>query len=148
MFVCLGNICRSPMAEGMFRAKVEAAGLGDNIVIDSAGTGTWNLGKAPDPRAAATARRHGVELGGTARQISRAEVGDWDFIVVMDGKNKRDVLGLGADGDRVHMLRDFDPEGQGDVIDPYYGDDDGFEQTHHMLKRSLPGLLAAVKERL
>lgn len=136
------------MAEGMFRAKVAAAGLSDAIVVDSAGTGDWNLGKAPDPRAAATARRHGVELAGTARKLAPAELDDWDFIVVMDSNNERDVLALGADRDRVYMLRQFDPEGPGDVIDPYYGDDDGFEETYAMLKRSLPQLLEAVKAKL
>lgn len=135
------------MAEGMFRAQVEAAGLGDAVVIDSAGTGTWNLGKAPDPRAAATALRHGVTLGGVARQLKPEEVDEWDFIIVMDGKNKRDVLARGADPERVHMLRDFDPEGPGDVIDPYYGDEDGFEETYRVLQRSLAGLLDEVSAR-
>lgn len=136
------------MAEGMFRAKVEAAGLSDAIAIDSAGTGTWNLGKAPDPRAAATALRYGIKLGGTARQLKPEEVDEWDFIIVMDEKNKRDVLARGADPTRVYMLRDFDPEGPGDVIDPYYGDDDGFEETYRVLDRSLEKLLASVKARL
>lgn len=129
----------------MFRAEAEAAGLAEHFVIDSAGTGTWNLGKSPDPRAATTARRHGIELGGTARQFIASEVDAWDFIIVMDDKNVQDVLSRGADPARVHKLRDFDPEGPGDVIDPYYGDEDGFEETYHMLKRSLPGLLAAAE---
>lgn len=132
----------------MFRAEVAAAGLGDAIAIDSAGTGDWNLGKAPDPRATATARRHGVELTGTARKLTPTEVDEWDFIVVMDSNNERDVLSLGADRDRVYMLRQFDPEGPGDVIDPYYGEDEGFEETYAMLKRSLPRLLAAAKAKL
>lgn len=148
LFVCLGNICRSPMAEGMFRAMVAAEGLKDAIVIDSAGTGSWNVGKAPDPRAAATTRRYGVELGGTARQLRADELDRWDFIVVMDDSNYDNVLKLGADPDKVYRMRDFDPQGPGEVPDPYYGDEAGFEETYRTLERSLPGLLKASKELL
>lgn len=148
VFVCLGNICRSPMAEGMFRALVAEAGLDEQIIIDSAGTGTWNLGKAPDPRAAATARRHGVSLGGVARQLQADELDRWDFIIVMDDSNYSNVLTLGADEDKLFRMRDFDPEGRGEVPDPYYGEEAGFAETYTVLARSLPGLLQRCREQL
>lgn len=144
LFVCLGNICRSPMAEWMFRAKVREAGLEGVIEIDSAGTGSWNIGKAPDPRAVRTAAEYGVELGGRARQLSADELDGWDMIIVMDQSNYDDVLALGAPVDKVRKLRDFDPEGTGDVPDPYYGDEAGFHETYRIIERSLPGLLQAL----
>ncbi|REJ34078.1 MAG: protein tyrosine phosphatase [Bacillota bacterium] len=147
LFVCLGNICRSPMAEAMFRAKVREAGLEHVIEIDSAGTGSWNVGKPPDPRAVRTAAHYGVELGGRARQLSAGELSRWDMIIVMDQSNYDDVLGLGAPADKVYKLRDFDPEGPGDVPDPYYGSEAGFHDTYRIIERSLPGLLDALLAR-
>lgn len=133
------------MAEGMFRAKVAAAGLKDEFHIESAGTGTWNLGKAPDPRAQRTARQYGVELGGTARLLTETELNEWDAIVVMDDSNYANVLALGADEAKVYKLREFDPEGPGEVPDPYYGEEDGFHDTYRIINRSLPGLLRALR---
>lgn len=129
------------MAEGMFRAKVREAGLEDAIHVDSAGTGSWNVGKAPDPRAMRTAAEYGVELTGTARQVAAAELDRWDLIVVMDQANYEDVIKLGAPAEKVRKLRDFDPEGPGDVPDPYYGQEDDFHETYRIIQRSLPGLL-------
>lgn len=132
------------MAEAMFRAKVREAGLSDAIHIDSAGTGSWNVGKSPDPRATRTAAAYGVELSGTARQLTADEMDHWDLIIVMDDTNYEDVLALGAPADRVSKLRDFDPEGPGDVPDPYYGGEAGFHETYRTIQRCLPGLLAAL----
>jgi len=132
------------MAEGMFRSKVREAGLGNAIEIDSAGTGSWNVGKAPDPRAVRTAAQYGVQLSGRARQLSADELNDWDMIVVMDQSNYDNVLALGAPPEKVRKLRDFDPEGPGDVPDPYYGDEAGFHDTYRIIDRSLPGLLDAL----
>ena len=147
LFVCLGNICRSPMAEWMFRKKVQDAGLADVIEIDSAGTGNWNVGKSPDPRAVRTAAHYGVEVGGTARQLTADELEQWDLIIVMDQSNYDNVIRLGAPVDKVRKLRDFDPEGQGGVADPYYGDEDGFHETYRVIDRCLPGLLAELQQR-
>lgn len=130
----------------MFRAKVREAGLGDVIEIDSAGTGSWNVGKTPDPRAVRTAAEYGVELSGRARQLSAAELDDWDMLIVMDQSNYDDVIALGAPVDKVRKLRDFDPEGPGDVPDPYYGDESGFHDTYRIIERSLPGLLNALAQ--
>lgn len=132
------------MAEAMFRAKVREAGLQAEIEIGSAGTGSWNVGKAPDPRATRTAAGYGVDLSGTARQLAADELDRWDVIVVMDQSNYDDVIALGAPADKVRKLRDFDPEGNGDVPDPYYGEEAGFHETYRIIERSLPGLLAAL----
>lgn len=145
LFVCLGNICRSPMAEFMFRKMVQEEGLGDVIEVDSAGTGSWHVGRGPDPRAVRTAARYGVEVGGTARQVSPDEWERWDLIVVMDQSNYDDVVALGAPVDKVRKLRDFDPEGPGDVPDPYYGDEKGFHETYRIIDRCLAGLLQALR---
>lgn len=134
------------MAEGMFRARVREAGLAHAIHIDSAGTGSWNVGKPPDPRAARTAAGYGIELGGTARQLTSDELDRWDLILVMDDTNYRDVLALGAPADKVRKLRDFDPAGPGDVPDPYYGDEADFHETFRTIQRSLPGLLATLMD--
>lgn len=148
LFVCLGNICRSPLAEGVFKAKIAHRGLADAFTVDSAGTGSWHVGHPPDERSRQTARAHGIELEGTARRIRPDELDDWDYIVVMDESNRRDVLALGADPDRVVKLRDFDPEGRGDVPDPYEGDLDAFEQVYAMIDRSLDGFLASIRSRV
>lgn len=144
LFVCLGNICRSPMAEFMFRKMVKEHGLEDVIEVDSAGTGGWHVGRGPDPRTVKAAAHYGVEVGGTARRLSPDELNDWDLIVVMDQSNYEDVLALGAPVDKVRKLRDFDPQGSGDVPDPYYGGETGFHETFRIIERCLPGLLKAL----
>jgi len=148
LFVCLGNICRSPLAEAVFRAKIAEAGLADAFAVDSAGTGSWHVGEPPDERTRRVARARGIELARTARQIRRDELDRWDYIVVMDESNRRDVLSLGADPARVVKLRDFDPEGPGDVPDPYYGGLDAFEQVYGIIDRSLDGFLEALRPSL
>lgn len=145
LFVCLGNICRSPLAEGVFKAKIAQRGFADAFTVDSAGTGSWHVGHPPDERTVQTARAHGIELDGTARRIRPDELDDWDYIVVMDDANRRDVLALGADPGRVVKLRDFDPAGPGDVPDPYHGDLEAFAQVYTMIDRSLDGFLASIQ---
>ncbi len=102
----------------------------------------------PDERPRRVARARGIELARTARQIRRDELDRWDYIVVMDESNRRDVLSLGADPARVVKLRDFDPEGPGDVPDPYYGGLDAFEQVYGIIDRSLDGFLEALRPSL
>jgi len=144
LFVCLGNICRSPMAEAMFRKKVEEEGLAEVFEIDSAGIGNWHVGEGPDPRAVRAAARYGVAVTHKARQVSRDELDKWDMIVVMDQSNYEAILALGAPADRVRKLRDFDPQGPGDVADPYYGGEESFDETYRTIERCLPGLLKAL----
>ncbi|MEQ9569311.1 MAG: low molecular weight protein-tyrosine-phosphatase [Longimicrobiales bacterium] len=151
LFVCLGNICRSPLAEGVFRHRVEEAGLQDRIRIDSAGTGGWHVGEPPDARSREVARAHGVSLDGqSARRVSPDDLRRWDWIVAMDRANLDDLERLrerhGGDG-RIVLLRDFDPEpGDGEVPDPYYGGPQGFDRVYEMVDRSCAALLERVLE--
>ena len=150
LFVCLGNICRSPLAEAVFRAHVKRAGLEDRFYVDSAGTSAYHEGEEPDPRAKQVARARGVELTGRARQIYEADVHRFDYIVAMDESNRADVQRLvaraGRDSLQVRLLREFDPEAKGDleVPDPYYGGPEGFELVHDIVERACAGLLAHI----
>ncbi|MDA0379525.1 MAG: low molecular weight phosphotyrosine protein phosphatase [Bacteroidetes bacterium] len=146
LFVCLGNICRSPLAEGVFRDKVRAAGLSSLIEIDSAGTGAWHVGEPPDRRMVATARGHGVDLSAQrARQFVDTDLADYDHILAMDKSNLHDILFLdeGEDfGQRVTLFRQWDPEpGDYEVPDPYYGGPEGFEEVFRIVDRTAENLL-------
>jgi protein-tyrosine phosphatase len=155
LFVCLGNICRSPTAEGVMRHLVREAGLEDQITIDSAGTGDWHIGSAPDARATAAARRRGIALDGAARQVTPEDFDRADLVVAMDASNRRDLERLAPDDAaraKVVALREFDPvavrEGDLDVPDPYYGGDCGFEHVLDVVDRACRGLLEHVREQL
>lgn len=131
LFVCLGNICRSPLAEAALRE--EAARLGLDLTIDSAGTGNWHAGEPPDPRAIAVARRNGVDITGQrARQVRSDDFFDFDRIIALDHQNLADLRALAPDGAaaRLGLLLDHVPgrEGQS-VADPWFGEDDGFDVT-------------------
>ncbi|HEX2161127.1 MAG TPA: low molecular weight protein-tyrosine-phosphatase [Thermoleophilaceae bacterium] len=150
LFVCLGNICRSPTAEGVMRHLLEREGLGDAVEIDSAGTGDWHVGHAPDERATAAARDRGIALTGQARQVDAADFDAYDLILAMDRANHDDLLALAPDEDaraRVRLLREYDPEavaaGELEVPDPYYGEVDGFEDVLDLVTRACEGLLDA-----
>lgn len=145
LFVCLGNICRSPLAEGVFRHLVEERGLSGRFDIDSAGTGDWHMGQPPDERAARVASAHGVSLGGTARRVRADDLDRFDVVLAMDTENLRDLHRL-ADGARhharVYRLRDFDPDADSpDVPDPYLEDTSGFENVYRMVRRACERLL-------
>jgi len=146
LFVCLGNICRSPLAEGLFQEKVVAAGLASDVEVDSAGTGPWHVGNPPDRRMAATAAAHGTDLSRLrGRQLSRADLDHFDHVFVMDKQNLHDTLALDPDGDhgtRVRLFREFDPQpGDYQVPDPYYGSGDGFEQVFAIADRTTDAIL-------
>ena len=149
LFVCLGNICRSPLAEGIFRDQVRQAGLGDAIEIDSAGIGDWHVGELPDPRTRSVAQRRGLELVSRARQVKSGDLESFDYVVAMDEENLRGLQRLRADtpsGTQVRRLREFDPDAdQLDVPDPYYGGEDGFERVHDMVERACAGLLQHIR---
>ncbi len=131
LFVCLGNICRSPLAEAAFRREAEAAGL--DLGIDSAGTGDWNLGKAPDPRAQSVARAQGLDISAhRARRVTVDDFHHFDRIVALDAQNLADLRALApADGKaRLSLLLDHVPGREGEAVaDPYYGGADGFDAT-------------------
>jgi len=147
LFVCLGNICRSPLAEAVFRKQVREAGLEDRFDVDSAGTSSYHEGDGPDARTVRVARARGVEMTGRARQVRREDAERFDYIVAMDESNLRDVEQLvaaaGVHSPQVVRLREFDPEADGDldVPDPYYGGPRGFEVVHDIVERSCAALL-------
>jgi protein-tyrosine phosphatase len=153
LFVCLGNICRSPTAEGVMRGLVAREGLEDEIEIDSAGTGAWHVGSAPDSRATAAARGRGMTLEGQARKVTPADFEEFDLILAMDGSNLHDLRELAADDEqrgKVRLLREFDPASEGksdlDVPDPYYGGERGFEDVFDFVRAACEGLLTQIRE--
>jgi len=133
LFVCLGNICRSPLAEGAFRA--EAARRGLDVEVDSAGTGGWHQGEPPDPRAIAAAKRNGVDLSGQrARKVTRADFDRFDHILALDGENLAELERLRPVDSRARLslLLDHVPGREGQAVaDPYYGGDSHFDTTWH-----------------
>ncbi len=148
LFICMGNICRSPLAEGVFLHEAARRGLADRFDVDSAGTGGWHAGEPADPRAAAVAERRGIALPSRARRIDPDR--DWrrfEHLLVMDRANRDDVLSEGAPPERVRLLRTHDPllvqaaPDELDVPDPYYGGPDGFERVLEMVERACAGLL-------
>ena len=148
LFVCLGNICRSPLAEGVFRHLVEEQGLADRFDIDSAGTGAWHVGEPPDGRATAVAQSHGVSLDSRARQVEGEDLERFDHILAMDRSNLHELQRMmdlfGAEVE-LHLLRDYDPENDGDEVpDPYYGGAGGFEHVYTMVHRSCEALLGDI----
>ncbi len=146
-FVCLGNICRSPTGEAVMRALVEERGLGDRILIDSAGTGAWHAGHPPDGRATAEAAGRGILMDGRARQFTPDDFARFDLVLAMDAQNAADLRALAPDDaarDRVRLLRGYDPAaGPADtqVPDPYYGGPDGFAEVFDMVDAACRGLL-------
>jgi protein-tyrosine phosphatase len=149
LFVCLGNICRSPLAEGIFRRLVQDAGLSERFEIDSAGTGAWHVGEQPDARASMVARQHGVALECTARQITHEDFHRFDYVIAMDRENLRNVRRIadttGSDAE-IRLLREFDHEADGDEVpDPYYGGASGFETVYEMVHRSCATLLERLR---
>jgi low molecular weight protein-tyrosine phosphatase len=144
LFVCMGNICRSPTAEGVMRRLLEDEGL--DVEIDSAGTGGWHAGEPPDQRATLAARRRGITLEGAARQIRPDDFRRFDLLIALDRANLRELLAVAPDeeaAEKVRLLREFDPAAGGDldVPDPYYGGDRGFETVLDMVERACRGLI-------
>lgn len=152
LFVCTGNICRSPTAEGVFRALVEAEGLGGRIAVDSAGTHGAHVGEPPDRRSAAAARKRGIELDGLrARKVRAGDFDQFDLVLAMDRGHLQMLNQVCPKGreDRVRLFLDFAPElGIKDVPDPYYGAGDGFERVLDMIEAGSRGVLAHLRPRL
>lgn len=147
LFVCLGNICRSPMAEGAFRAAAEAAGLA--VTIDSAGTAAYHVGEPPDPRAQAMARRHGADIGGLrGRQLVAADFRRFTHVLVMDHANLADARAIVPE-DAVcqpQLLLDLVPGREGAAVaDPYYGGEEHFEDTWADVSRAAAALVQALR---
>lgn len=152
-FVCTGNICRSPMAESVFRAHVERAGLDGLVEVDSAGTGGWHGGDGADERTVAVLEAGGYESDHAARQFQASWFSRLDLVIALDTghlKALRRLANSAEDAGKVRLLRSYDPTAGDDldVPDPYYGHMDGFEECLEMVEAASPGLLAEVREQV
>ena len=144
--VCLGNICRSPMAHVVLESRLAEAGLDDRVVVRSSGTGDWHVGRPMDDRAAATLSRAGYDPSRhRARQYDDTWPAEHDLVLAMDETNLDD---LGGRSERVGLFRDLDPQGPGEVPDPYNGGTDGFEQVLDLVERTSDALVVAVADTL
>jgi len=139
LFVCMGNICRSPTAEGVMRHLLAERGMDGEIEVDSAGTGGWHAGAPPDARATATARARGITLEGAARQVTTEDFEEFDLLVAMDRDNFEDLRAIAPPGTE-HKLRMLLADGR-DVPDPYYGGTRGFEQVLDLVKTACEEML-------
>ncbi len=153
LFVCLGNICRSPTGEAVMARMVREAGLEEEVVVGSAGTSDWHAGSPPDARSTAAAAARGTTLAGAARQVTVADFEDWDLLLCADRRNAAVLLALAPDAaaaEKVRLLREFDPDsvaaGRVDVPDPYFGED-GFEEVLDIVEAACAGLLEHVQRR-
>ncbi|GAA3989538.1 low molecular weight phosphotyrosine protein phosphatase [Streptomyces sp. NBC_01352] len=150
-FVCTGNICRSPMAESVFRARIREAGLDGLVEVDSAGTGGWHEGDGADPRTVTVLENGGYDGTHTARQFQPSWFARLDLVIALDVghlKALRRLAPTSQDAEKVQLLRSYDPAAGADldVPDPYYGGMDGFEECLEMVEAASEGLLAAVRE--
>lgn len=148
-FVCLGNICRSPTAEGIMRHRVAEAGLQGRIHIESAGTGDWHVGEPPDARSRAEAKKRGYQLDGRARQFQASDFAQVDHVIAMDRANRQALERLAPDASaraKIRLLREFDPQSPpgAEVPDPYY--EGGFDEVLDICERACEGLLAHLRE--
>ena len=147
LFVCMGNICRSPTAEGVFRYKVAQENLQDHISIDSAGTHAYHVGNPPDARAQDAALKRNIDLSSQrARRVNADDFSSFDYVIAMDDSNKRDLLTICPAGfeDRVHLFLDFAEGNETEVPDPYYGQGRGFEIVLNLVVEAADGLLARI----
>lgn len=149
LFVCLGNICRSPLAEAALRHRAQAAGL--DLTIDSAGTGSWHIGKGPDPRSCAEALRHGIDIASyRARQVGPGDFARFDHIIALDRTNLADLQRIAPPAPRasLSLLLDHVPGMAGeDVADPYFGGPEGFEETWRQVSEAAHNLVEAIRLR-
>ena len=150
LFVCLGNICRSPLAEAIFKHKVNERALADYIEADSCGTANYHIGDQPDPRTIANARKNGVKIDHCGRQLCVDDFTKFDYILAMDKSNFNNILRLpdaGKFAAKVKMMREFDPISKGgEVPDPYYGGEQGFQEVFDILNRTMDKFLDHLEE--
>ncbi|KAI9251303.1 phosphotyrosine protein phosphatase I superfamily [Helicostylum pulchrum] len=148
LFVCLGNICRSPMAEAVFAHTVKQNNLQDRFTkIDSAGTASYHVGSVPDNRSASTCKAHGVAVKHKARKVTKKDFEDFDYILCMDESNLSDLKRIQPSGSKavLKLFGEYDPQGELIIEDPYYGGNDGFEHNFRQVTRASEGLLKSLK---
>lgn len=150
LFVCLGNIVRSPLAENMFAHLAKQSGVGDNYQVDSAGTASYHVGELPDHRMRQVAKEYGLLYKGSARQFRQEDFDRFDLIISMDASNYDNILTLSRNPQhesKAHMMREFDPEADphAPVPDPYYGGIEGFHTVYQIVERACQGLLDALE---
>jgi protein-tyrosine phosphatase len=148
LFVCLGNICRSPLAEAIFNEKARLKKLEHLFQADSCGTSNYNLGDDPDPRTIRSARKNKVPISHRARQLRAIDAAEFDLILAMDENNYKNILSVAHSSHhhKVKLMRSYDPLGNGDVPDPYYGDEKDFEEVFNILDRSIDSLLTELSK--
>jgi protein-tyrosine phosphatase len=150
LFVCLGNICRSPTAEGVFRHRVREAGLHELIEIDSAGTHAYHVGEPPDARAQQAARQRGIDISDLrGRQVVRRDIERFDFVLAMDRENYENLLAICPPGleHKVRLFMEFAPDQPLEVPDPYFGGASGFDRVLDMIEAAAQGLLEEIHRR-
>lgn len=151
LFVCLGNICRSPTAEGIFRHRLEEKGLTDRVLADSCGTAGWHEGKAPDSRSIETAMSRGIDLSGLrARQFRASDLDTFDYILTMDRQNLADVRDIWRQqgGTEPRLFLDLLPDNPAEEVpDPYYGGDEGFRSVFDLIESASDALIADIQAR-
>lgn len=151
LFVCLGNICRSPTAEAATLEALTDLGIAGQVRLDSAGTGDWHVGNRPDRRMRAAASEAGLRLDGAARQVTAGELVDWDMIVAMDHRNLADLRSIASSDEvraRIMLFREFDPDAHdADVPDPYYSGSDGFAEVVRICRAAAAGLADEIAAR-
>jgi protein-tyrosine phosphatase len=147
LFVCLGNICRSPLAEAIFKEKLRKQELEHLFQTDSCGTSNYNIGDSPDPRTVKSARKNSIPIFHNARQLKYSDSEEFDLILAMDENNYRNILSVthSSHHHKVKLMRSYDPLGSGDVPDPYYGNEKNFEEVFTMLDRSIDSLLTELR---
>lgn len=151
LFVCLGNICRSPLAAAIFNHKVREQKLGRLLQSDSCGTGNYHIGGAADDRSIAVARKNGIEILHIVRQLTADDLVTFDHIIAMDKNNLANIKRLPSDKEnynKVKLMREYDPQGLGDVPDPYYGTEKDFREVYEILDRAIEEFILSLKKQL
>jgi len=153
LFVCLGNICRSPLAEAVFNKVIKEEGLNNSFSADSCGTASYHIGELPDQRTLETGRKFGLKFNHVVRALTIEDFETFDYIVAMDKVNLDDIHDLlyrenNSPKSKIVLMRDFDDQGKGeDVPDPYFGEIEGFYQVYHILNRSIRQFVDHLRER-
>lgn len=142
LFICMGNICRSPLAEGVFLHKARERGVHSNFEVDSAGTGGWHAGDPPDHRSIEVAEENGIELVSRARQVRSSDFEEFDLLICMDEDNARELKRMGCPQEKIKLLLEYHEESShNEVPDPYYGGQDGFLLMHQLIDDAVDKLL-------